>query len=101
MGPVQGLEVGNEVLRGFAVGDFNGDGRTDLIEVGNHDYTDNYPDPISFGMACDRNAEWQSSTGMFPNGIYNVRAIDYAGTGTSDVVVREGSDYDLVVYALQ
>ncbi|HEY1553212.1 MAG TPA: VCBS repeat-containing protein [Kofleriaceae bacterium] len=88
------------ILRGFAVGDFNGDGYTDLIEVGYHDYSDNYPDPISFGMACDRSADWQASTGMFPNGIYNLRAIDYAGAGTSDVVVREGSDYDLVIYQL-
>jgi hypothetical protein len=88
------------ILRGFAVADFNGDGFTDLIEVGYHDYSDNDPDPISFGMACDRSAEWQTSTGMFPDGIYNLRAIDYAGSGTSDVVVREGSDYDLVVYQL-
>ncbi|HUJ62271.1 MAG TPA: VCBS repeat-containing protein [Kofleriaceae bacterium] len=93
-------DAGDGVVRGFAVGDFNGDGLTDVIEVGNHDYNDNYPDPISFGMACDRGGEWQMSTGMLPDGIYNLRAIDYAGSGTSDVVVREGSDYDLVIYQL-
>jgi hypothetical protein len=87
---------GFDILRGYAVGDFNGDGRTDVIEVGNHNYSDNYPDTVSFGMACDRNATWETSSGMFPNGIYSLHAIDFGGH--TDAIVHEGSDYDLVIY---
>jgi hypothetical protein len=90
---------GYDIVRGYAVGDFNGDGYTDVIEVGNHGYSNNYPDPVSFGMTCDRSATWQTSTGMFPNGIYALRAIDFGGH--TDVLVHEGSDYDLVIYQLQ
>jgi hypothetical protein len=36
---------GFDILRGYAVGDFNDDGFTDVIEVGNHDFSNNTTDP--------------------------------------------------------
>ena len=93
----EGAPLGNyDAIRGFAVADFNGDGLTDVIAVGNHAYSDNYPDPVSFGLACDRSARWDVVGGGFPNGIYKLAAIDLGGR--TDVVVQ--SDYDLVVYRL-
>ena len=91
------VTLGNyDAIRGFAVADFNGDGLTDVIAVGNHDYSDNYPDPVSFGIACDRSARWDVAGGGFPHGIYKLAAIDLGGR--TDVVVQ--ADYDLVVYRL-
>jgi len=93
----EGAPLGNyDAIRGFAVADFNGDGLTDVIAVGNHDYSDNYPDPVSFGIACDRSARWDVIGGGFPNGIYKLAAIDLGGR--TDVVVQ--SNYDLVVYRI-
>lgn len=93
----EGAPLGNyDAIRGFAVADFNGDGLTDVIAVGNHDYSDNYPDPVSFGIACDRSARWDVAGGGFPHGIYKLAAIDLGGR--TDVVVQ--ADYDLVVYRL-
>jgi hypothetical protein len=93
----EGAPLGNyDAIRGFAVADFNGDGLTDVIAVGNHDYSDNFPDPVSFGIACDRSARWYVAGGGFPKGIYKLAAVDLAGR--TDVVVQ--SDYDLVVYRI-
>jgi hypothetical protein len=91
---------GFDILRGYAVGDFNGDGLTDVIEVGNHNYSNDSTSPVSFGMACDRGSQWQTSAGTFPGGIYYLRGIDF-DAGHTDVVVNQGNSYDLVVYSFQ
>ena len=90
---------GFDILRGYAVADLNGDGLTDVIEVGNHNYSNDGTSPVSFGMTCDRGAKWETSTGMFPTGIYGLYPIEFAGH--TDLLSRDGSGYDLVIYQVQ
>ena len=93
----EGAPNGNyDVIRGFAVGDFNGDGLTDVLEVGNHDYSSSTPGFVSFGMACDRNAQYDWVGGGFTDSVYAVQPIGFGGK--TDLVVEDG--YDLVLYAI-
>jgi FG-GAP repeat len=79
-----------------SVGDYNGDGFTDVIAVGNHNYSDSNPGVISFGIACDRSAHWDIAGGGFPDSIYDLQSIGLGGR--TDIVVEDA--YDLVVYKL-
>jgi FG-GAP-like repeat len=93
----EGAPDGNyDVIRGFAVGDFNGDGLTDVLEVGNHNYSSSTPGFVSFGMACDRSAHWDWVGGGFTDSVYDVQPIGFAGS--TDLVVEDG--YDLVLYSI-
>jgi hypothetical protein len=93
----EGAPEGNyDAIRGFAVGDFNGDGFTDVLEVGNHNYSSSTPGVVSFGIACDRSAHWDVAGGAFADGIYDAQPIGFSGS--TDLVVEDG--YDLVVYSI-
>ena len=83
-------------IRGFAVGDFNGDGLTDVITVGNHDYGNSNSGSISYGLACDRSARYDMVVGGFPDSVYQVQSISYGGK--NDVIALDGSD--LVIYSM-
>jgi hypothetical protein len=89
---------GSLYIPGFAVADFNRDGLTDVVVIGQPTNSDASA-PVSFGMACDRTAQWQTSTGSFPNHVWLLSPIELAGQ--TDVVVQDlATTWDLVVYQL-
>lgn len=95
--PTESAPLGNyDAIRGFAVGDFNSDGLTDVITVGNHNYGDSNPGYVTYGLACDRNAHYDIVTGGFPDSVFQVQPISY--NGKNDIIVEDGSD--LVIYSM-
>ena len=85
---VPSRQYGN--LRGVVASDFNGDGLVDVLAGG---------DPgTTASLMCDRTARWDPGSGALPQAAHHLRAIDFDGDGTSELLANEGTD--AVIYAV-
>jgi hypothetical protein len=82
-------------LYGFAIGDFNGDALTDVVEIGDRHYKSG-PTPLE--LTCDRSGAWQMAELMLPEDTRILRAIDFDSDTKNELVARVGTD--VVVFAL-
>jgi hypothetical protein len=83
-------------LFGFAIGDFNGDALTDIVEIGDREYQSG-PTPLL--LTCDRSAgAWQQSQVTLPENTRILRTIDFDGDSKSELVAKVGTD--VVVFRL-
>ena len=57
-------------LRGVGAGDFNGDGLTDVFEVGNNGYSNGGSSPGTFALTCDRGSRADMPWDYMPLKIY-------------------------------
>ena len=89
---------GYGIVRGVVAGDFNGDGLTDVFEVGNNGYSNGGSSPGTFALTCDRGSRADMSTGAV-DAVSGLRAIDLDGNGTTEIAAINGSD--VVIYAVQ
>jgi FG-GAP-like repeat len=94
--PAGSRPSGYAILYGFAASDFNGDGFTDIVEIGNQEYKTG---PTPFAITCDRSATWQLGQGTFLADTRVLRSIDLDNDGQSELIARVGAD--VVVYKLQ
>jgi hypothetical protein len=81
---------GNITAFPFAVGDFNHDGLTDVVEA--------VPGAQRFDIACDRAIRWDSTYATFPVPVYDLKKFDFTADGRQVVMVQ--STTDLVFYRL-
>ena len=70
----------------FAVGDFNGDGLTDMIAVGAGGM---------FGVACDRSVQWDTASGSFPLPVSAIQTFHWE-PGRDHLLIQ--TTFDLVLY---
>src|SRR5579859_4440368 len=95
-GPMNSIMVSNIGLpQGIALGDLNGDGRTDIV-VANLEYAANRPDVLVFLQGSD--GSFPASPVTYTFGAAPVAVADVNGDGRSDLLAGSSS---LLAVALQ